>query len=134
MWGEKLRLILLTFFFVSLPISVALQQTALGLLLALLAYHGWRHAYARSSPLDWPVLTFFAALLLSALLSPAIRSSLVGLRKLWRSMDRTASECLAPRAARMRKTMWRRNSPASLSAPIMSIAARVSVMRLPPLP
>ena len=83
MWGEKLRLILLTFFFVSLPISVALQQTALGLLLALLAYHGWRHAYARSSPLDWPVLTFFAALLLSALLSPAIRSSLVGLRKLW---------------------------------------------------
>ena len=46
-------------------------------------YHGWRHAYARSSPLDWPVFTFFAALLLSALLSPAIRSSLVGLRKLW---------------------------------------------------
>jgi len=83
MWEEKLRVILLTFFFVSLPVSVALQQTALGFLLALLAYHGWRHAYARSSPLDWPVLTFFAALLLSALLSPAIRSSLVGLRKLW---------------------------------------------------
>jgi len=83
MWEEKLRRILLTFFFVSLPISVALQQAALGLLLALLAYHGWRHTYARSSPLDWFVLTFFAALLLSALLSPAVRSSLFGLRKLW---------------------------------------------------
>jgi O-antigen ligase len=83
MWEEKLRRILLTFFFVSLPISVALQQTALGLLLTLLAYYGWRQAPTRSSPLDWPVMIFFATLLLSTVLSPAVRSSLFGLRKLW---------------------------------------------------
>ena len=83
MWTEKLRTGLLTCFFVALPISVALQQTVLGLLLALLAYHGWQQRHLRSSPLDWLLLTFFATLLLSSLLSPAWLPSLLGLRKLW---------------------------------------------------
>src|SRR5262245_1748654 len=83
MWDEKLRTLLLTFFFVTLPVSVALQQAALGLLLAFLVYTYWRNPSPPSSPLDWFVLAFFVALLLSAMLSPAKGSSLLGLRKLW---------------------------------------------------
>ena len=83
MWEKKLRTILLTVFVVSLPLSVALQQTALGLLLALLAYRSWQNPQIPSSPLDWPLLAFFVALLLSSMLSPLPLRSLFALRKLW---------------------------------------------------
>src|SRR5262245_16095751 len=83
MWEEKLRTILLTLFFVSLPLSVAIQQTALGLLLAFLVYRSWRTKRLPHSPLDWLLSAFFAAMLLSSLLSPAMLSSLLALRKLW---------------------------------------------------
>ena len=83
LWEKKLRTDLLIAFVVSLPLSVALQQTALGLLLALLAYRSWRNTQIPSSPLDWPLLAFFVTLLLSSLLSPSPLSSLFALRKLW---------------------------------------------------
>ena len=82
-WEKKLRTVLLIVFVVSLPVSVALQQTALGLLLALLAYSSWRNMQIPFSPLDWPLLVFFVTLLLSSLLSPSPLSSLFALRKLW---------------------------------------------------
>src|SRR5215831_393254 len=83
MWEEKLRTILLTVFFVSLTLPIAIQQTALGLSLAFLAYVCWRSKNLPSSPLDRPLLIFFGALLLSALLSPSVVSSLLGFRRLW---------------------------------------------------
>lgn len=83
MWEEKLRRALLTLFFVSLCLPVAIQQTALGVLLAFLAYVGWRHKGLSATPLDRPLLGVFAALFLSSLLSPAVLPSLLGYRRLW---------------------------------------------------
>src|SRR5258705_6324449 len=83
MWEEKIRSFLLTFFFISLPLSIAVQQAALGLLLVFLAYRSWQNKQIPRSPLDWPLGALFAAFLLSSLLSPAVLSSLLGLRKLW---------------------------------------------------
>jgi len=83
MWEERLRRGLLSLFFASLCLSVAIQQTALGLLLALLTYVGWRHKGLPATPLDRPLLGCLVALLLSTLLSPAVWTSLAGYRKLW---------------------------------------------------
>lgn len=80
---ERVRKILLTLFFISLNLSVAIQQTSLGCALAFVAYVGWREKGLSFSPLDWALVGFFAALLLSAVFSPSVASSLVGLRKLW---------------------------------------------------
>lgn len=74
---------MLTFFFVSLSLSIAIQQAALGILLAFLAYISWQRKRVPVSPLDRPLLWFFAALLLSTFLSPAVANSLAGYRKLW---------------------------------------------------
>ncbi len=83
MWEEKVRRGLLTLFFISLSLTVAFQQTLLGLLLAFGVYTIWRDKVFPSSPLDRLLLIFLAALLLSTFLSPAIANSLAGYRKLW---------------------------------------------------
>jgi len=101
MWEEKLRSGLLSFFFISLCLPIAIQQTALGLLLAFLVYEVvGKHFISKSatsenpqsvisspqsfsSPLDLPLLLFLTALLLSTCFSPAVVNSLAGYRKLW---------------------------------------------------
>lgn len=102
MWHDRVRKGLLALFFVALSLPVAMQQTALALLLAFLGY-AWITAgiAARprgvadaphtppqispslSTPLNLPLLLFFAALLVSTLCSPAVLHSLAGYRKLW---------------------------------------------------
>ncbi len=77
------RQTLLTVFFISLSLPVAIQQTALALLLAFVAYLGWWNKGFSQTPLDRPILGFFAALVVSALFCPAVISSLVGMRRLW---------------------------------------------------
>ncbi len=83
MWEEKPRRALLSLFFVSLSLSVAIQQTVLGLLLALLTYVGWRDKGLPATPMDRPLLLLLGALLLSTFLSPDVSTSLAGYRKLW---------------------------------------------------
>src|SRR2546426_1694130 len=83
MWEERLRWALLALFFVSFSVSVALQQSLLGLLLAFGGYTVWRKKDFPTSPLDRPLLVFLAALLVSTFLSPAVWTSLAGYRKLW---------------------------------------------------
>ena len=83
MWEERLRKGLLALFFISLSLTVALQQTLLGLLLTFGVYLSWRDRSLPATPLDRPLLAFLAALLLSTFLSPAILTSLAGYRKLW---------------------------------------------------
>src|SRR5262245_2072808 len=83
MWEEKLRRVLLSLFFVSLSLSVAIQQTVLGLLLALLTYVGWRDKGLPATPMDRPLLLLLGVLLLSTFLSPDVSTSLAGYRKLW---------------------------------------------------
>ncbi|MBI3800049.1 MAG: hypothetical protein HY268_24125, partial [Deltaproteobacteria bacterium] len=83
MWEERLRWALLVLFFVSFSLSVAVQQTLLGLLLAFAGYMMWRRKNFPASPLDRPLLVFLTALLLSTFLSPAVWPSLAGYRKLW---------------------------------------------------
>ncbi len=82
-WEERLRRALLSLFFISLSISIALQQTMLGLLLAFAAYTAWRNQDLPTSPLGRPLLGVLAVLLLSTFLSPAVLTSLAGYRKLW---------------------------------------------------
>src|SRR3989442_4405319 len=83
MWEERLSRALLSLFFVSLCLPVAIQQTALGLSLAFLAYVGWRNQGLPPTPLARPLLLCLAALLLSTLFSPDVLNSLLGYRKLW---------------------------------------------------
>lgn len=104
-WAERVRIALLSFFFVALSLPVAVQQAALGALLVfyILALV-WQQFTSRtglpaaaepprqesslvrqplSTPLDRALLFFFAALLLSTLWSPAVLHSLAAYRKLW---------------------------------------------------
>lgn len=80
---ERIRGALLLLFFIALNVSVALQQTILGCALGFLAYVGWRKQGLPATPLDRPLLSFLAVLLVSAVFSPSFLSSLMGLRKLW---------------------------------------------------
>jgi O-antigen ligase len=80
---ERIRATLLALFFISFNLPVAIQQSTLGCLLAFTAYLVWRRQELAATPLDRPLLGFFAALLLSALVCPAVFPSLVGFRKLW---------------------------------------------------
>jgi O-antigen ligase len=80
---NRIRTALLSLFFVSFNLPVAIQQTALGCALAFTAYLAWRRKALPATPLDRPLLGFFAALLLSAFFCPAVLSSLGGFRKLW---------------------------------------------------
>ncbi len=105
MWEEKIRKWLLVLFFASLSLPIAIQQTALGLLLAFFAYttaatmiikrqrstylavdtphSAFRILPLLSTPLDLPLLVFLGALLLSTFCSPDALNSLAGYRKLW---------------------------------------------------
>jgi O-antigen ligase len=105
MWEERTRRWLLALFFAALSLPVAIQQAALGLLLAFLVYSlvAVRVAARRqaapavpdaprppprvppslSTPLNFPLALFFGALLLSTLCSPDALNSLAGYRKLW---------------------------------------------------
>lgn len=80
---ERLRKASLTLLFVSLSLPVAIQQTVLGCAWALLSYSLWTRREIPKTPLDRPLLLFFAALVLTALFCPSTWSSLLGLRKLW---------------------------------------------------
>jgi hypothetical protein len=107
-WGftvDRLRSGLLFFFFISLSLPVAIQQTALSLLLVFFAYttaatmirnrqratllaNDIQHStfnipHFLSTPLDLPLLVFLGTLLFSTLWSPDILNSLAGYRKLW---------------------------------------------------
>ena len=78
-----LRRALVSLFAVSLCLSIAIQQTALGLLLAFLTYSCWQKKSLPHTPLDRPLLLFLGALLLSTFFSPDVFTSLSGYRKLW---------------------------------------------------
>ena len=82
-WEETLRVGLLSFFFVTWNLPIAFQQTALGCLLALLAYTLWQARTIPQTPLDRPFLIFFSAFLLSTVVSPDPLQSLLGYRKMW---------------------------------------------------
>ena len=81
-WGRVLSAVL-GLFFIGLCTSVAIQQTLLGLLLGLGAYHCWRTRRVPFTTLDPALGLFFGALLVSSLLGPDPLHSLSAYRKLW---------------------------------------------------
>lgn len=80
---DRLRAGLLALLAVALPLGIAIQQTALALAAAFLAYACWRERRVPRSPLDRPLLVFLGALLLSTLASPDVAHSLRGYDRLW---------------------------------------------------
>lgn len=80
---DALGRVLVRFFFFSLCTSIAVQQTGLAILLAFGGYVCWRKKHLPKTALDWPLLGFFGAMLLSTLLGPDPVNSLAGYRKLW---------------------------------------------------
>ena len=82
-WAGTVRRGVLGVFFATWSLPIALQQTALGLLLACLAYEVWRTRRLPRTPLDFPLAMFGGALLVSTLLSPDPLQSFSGYRKLW---------------------------------------------------
>ncbi len=78
-----IRQTLLTLFFISFNLPIAIQQTMLGCILAFTAYRCWREKRTPRTPLNRPLGVFFAALIAAALFCPSVLTSLVGLRKLW---------------------------------------------------
>ncbi len=90
--ADRVRWMLLTAFAVALPLGIAVQQTALALLLAwAVLAPSWAagrvvlpspRALPRS-PLDRPLAVLFAALLLSTAFSPAPLKSLAAYGRLW---------------------------------------------------
>ena len=82
-WDDALRVGLLVLFFATWNLPIAFQQTALGCLLAFLGYTLWRTRVLPRPPLWWPFFVFFAALLVSTVLSPDPLQSFIGYRKMW---------------------------------------------------
>lgn len=82
-WDDSVRVGLLVLFFASWNLPIALQQTALGCLLAFLGYTLWRTRSLPRVPLWQPFLFFFGALLVSTVLSPDPLQSFIGYRKMW---------------------------------------------------
>ena len=82
-WDDSVRVGLLVLFFASWNLPIALQQTALGCLLAFLGYTLWQTRSLPRLPLWRPFFFFFAALLVSTLLSPDPLQSFIGYRKMW---------------------------------------------------
>jgi len=82
-WESKAKRLVLLAFAASLPLSIALQQITLALLLGCFGWALWRGRRFRRSPLDWPLAAFFFVLLLSSLLSPDPFGSLKSFRRLW---------------------------------------------------
>ena len=81
--SERIRAALLSFLAVALPLGIAVQQTALGFVVAFLAYTCWRERRLPRSPLDRPLLLCLGALVLSTLASPDVANSLRGYGRLW---------------------------------------------------
>ena len=82
-WADTARRGTLAVFFAAWSLPIALQQTALGCLLACLAYEVWQTRRLPRTPLDLPLALFGGALLVSTLLSPDPLQSFAGYRKLW---------------------------------------------------
>ena len=82
-WADTARRCTLAVFFAAWSLPIALQQTALGCLLACLAYEVWQTRRLPRTPLDLPLAMFSGALLVSTLLSPDPLQSFAGYRKLW---------------------------------------------------
>ena len=82
-WADTARRGTLALFFASWSLPIALQQTALGCLLACLASEVWRTRRLPRTPLDLPLALFGGALLVSTLLSLDPLQSFAGYRKLW---------------------------------------------------
>lgn len=82
-WADTARRGTLAVFFAAWSLPIALQQTALGCLLACLAYEVWRTRRLPRTPLDLPLALFGGALVVSTLLSPDPLQSFAGYRKLW---------------------------------------------------
>ena len=82
-WDDALRVGLLGLFFATWNLPIAFQQTALGCLLAFLGYTLWRTRSLPRMPLWRPFCVFFAALLVSTVLSPDPLQSFIGYRKMW---------------------------------------------------
>lgn len=82
-WQSRARRLVLFAFAACLPLSIALQQIALALLLGCFGWSLWRGRRFRRSLLDWPVAAFFLVLLFSSLLSPDPFGSLKSFRRLW---------------------------------------------------
>ncbi len=82
-WENKAKRLVLLAFAACLPLSIALQQIALALLLGCFGWSLWRGRRFRRSPLDWPLAVFFLVLLFSSLLSPDPSGSLKSFRRLW---------------------------------------------------
>lgn len=91
--SDRARAVVLGCFAAALPLGIAVQQTALALLLACLVFTlalGWGRPgtpegaeRALRSPLDVPLAVLLAALLLSTLCSPAPLRSLRSYDRLW---------------------------------------------------
>ncbi|MBI3767438.1 MAG: O-antigen ligase family protein [Deltaproteobacteria bacterium] len=87
--GDRVRWALLAFFAASLPLGIALQQTALALLLAwfvvapILGMSRDVVPWRARSPLDVPLAVLAAALLLSTVFCPAPLRSLRSYDRLW---------------------------------------------------
>lgn len=82
-WADTARRGTLAVFFAAWSLPIALQQTALGCLLACLAYEVWRTRRLPRTPLNLPLALFGGALVVSTLLSPDPFQSFAGYRKLW---------------------------------------------------
>src|SRR6185369_15416249 len=67
----------------ALPLGIAVQQTALALVLVYFAYSAWRDGRPPRSPLDVPLAVFFGALLLSTAFCPSPLKSLRSYDRLW---------------------------------------------------
>ena len=82
-WDDSVRVGLLVLFFASWNLPIALQQTALGCLLAFLGYTLWQDPLSTPNTAVAALFLFFAALLVSTLLSPDPLQSFIGYRKMW---------------------------------------------------
>jgi O-antigen ligase len=80
---QRVRAGLLSLLAVSLPLGIAVQQTALALATTFLVYTCWHERHVPRSPLDRPLVLCLGALLLSTLASPDVTNSLRGYGRLW---------------------------------------------------
>lgn len=82
-WDDTLRVGLLVLFFATWNLPIAFQQTALGCLLAFLGYTVGRTRALPRTSLWYPFYVFFAALVVSTVVSPDPLQSFIGYRKMW---------------------------------------------------
>jgi O-antigen ligase len=80
---DGVRRALLALFAAALPLAIAVQQTMLAIVLMYFAVVAWRRRAWPRTPLDLPLATFAAALLLSTAFSPDAAHSLRAYDRLW---------------------------------------------------